>query len=114
MANPGKKSPCSGCKYRKLVPYSSHHVQCTHPDIKLIMAKCFFITSSGVGFAPVFSHLMAHEMGLTLNKHGVNKGWCTFPEDFDEIWIEGGSACKLKVDESKDQTDHAQASDTTG
>lgn len=72
---------CHECKHSKLAPFSGHHKECCHPILGDNLVKTIIILQPSILNGVIKT-----------NQHGVNNGWCNFPLDFDQIWIED---CKL-------------------
>lgn len=75
---------CYTCNFRKDVPGSCHS-RCTatgKPNLDFLLS---LQVVSGVQFA-----------GVKFNPHGVNSGWCTWPIDFDPVWVEQCGLYKKK------------------
>ena len=84
-----KKSKCYECKFKKSIPGNAH-IKCTHPDITVPNSPLLDVISIAGGLQPVDPALK--KMGLKVNKHGAQMGWCTFPLNYDPVWLEGN--CK--------------------
>lgn len=70
-----KFTKCSSCVFSASNP-GTHHINCTKKAV-----------------------------AVQANQHGVNNGWCSFPFDFDQIWIENCTGFKTKEgieEETKD------------
>ena len=70
--NAMKKNDCYKCPYREQVPGSAH-------------SKCTAI-ENGMGEAA--------KTLIKFNLHGVRKGWCFWPVNFDPVWVE----CHLPIE----------------
>lgn len=85
---------CNNCKHcGGIIPGSSHHVSCkVFPDFKLSSTL-----SAGVLLmhASPISATYRNKEGVKvthpnpmLSVHGIANGWCTWPLDFDPIWVD--------------------------
>jgi hypothetical protein len=90
MENKPKQNSCHLCPHSERVVGSSHHIKCNAmsgtagllASVSVISGKAKSITDKETG-----------EVALKFNQHGVENGWCTWPINFDPIWVE----CYLKV-----------------
>lgn len=90
MGNKPKKNDCSLCPHSEKVVGSSHHIKCNAmPGLTGIVATISVIS----GEAQPITDKETGEVTLKFNQHGVKNGWCTWPINFDPIWVE----CYLKV-----------------
>ena len=90
MGNKPKKNDCSLCPHSEKVVGSSHHIKRNAmPGLTGIVATISVIS----GEAQPITDKETGEVALKFNQHGVKNGWCTWPINFDPIWVE----CYLKV-----------------
>ena len=86
MENPN----CYKCKYRKTLA-GSVHSQCTHPKTqKALESNLGAILSlfASVGRTnPIVEPNSTKELNMKFNNHGVRKGWCNWPWNFDPVWV---------------------------
>ena len=73
---------CHQCIYKKYVPGDAH-IQCIHPELEKPGELINTISSI---FAPE-SNPVAKKLNITMNQHGIRNGWCSWPMNFDPIWI---------------------------
>lgn len=80
-------TPCVGCKYSapSFNP-DTHHKRCRLLDIYTSMATAMVILEG------------ARLSNVTLNEYAIRKGWCTWPIDFDIIWVE---ACEFRQEKEE-------------
>ncbi len=84
---------CNSCKYRGNVPGSAHS-SCNNPVVSEQNKSMIMLTiMTGRG------HRLKPVLGLSFDPHGVSSGWCSFPFDFDPIWVSG--KCKIKEEAEK-------------
>ncbi len=71
---------CYSCRHVGTVPGSAH-VCCNHPKVG---------NSSTDPVSAIIAMFdgRADELGIKMNPHGVKCGWCSWPIEFDSIWIE--------------------------
>ena len=95
MENKPKKNDCYLCPHSEKVAGSSHHLKCT----LMTEEEALFAAISVISMAaqPI-TDKETREMKLKFNQHGVKNGWCTWPINFDPIWVE----CYLKVPQKKE------------
>lgn len=84
-----KKPNCYECKHRGNVPGDAHSC-CKHPkagsgDNPLMALMAIFASVGRV--APVMGE-GAKGLDVKFNDWGVQQGWCTFPYNFDPVWLE--------------------------
>jgi hypothetical protein len=87
---------CEKCPFKSNIPGDTH-ISCNHPMYEVDPSIAFKIHTSVILGN---SALLKEVIGLTFSKHGVQSGWCSFPFNYDPIWIEG--ECKfLKSHENR-------------
>lgn len=78
---------CHICIHSELVAGSAHFI-CKHPLNDNIFtsrgALVALLTLAAQGCSPL---LMPEALNLKLSPIGIKGGWCTYPFDFDRIWI---------------------------
>lgn len=81
------RNACLTCQHRGTVP-NSRHSSCKHPRVEDIM-------SSGEDLLRVMDGLVNHSrvpylydnLKVLVNEAAIGEGWCTWPFNFDPIWI---------------------------
>lgn len=79
---------CYGCKHR-ISAIGSCHSQCMHPKSgntegnDLFGADLVSLVLIAHGLLPV----AALDMQVTAVQHGVVNGWCSWPYNFDPVWL---------------------------
>ena len=78
MATASSEKPdCYKCKCRGPVPGDAHSC-CTYPG-----------TNTGImGYFSLDNAKLREELNIVQNEHGVSMGWCSWPVNFDPIWID--------------------------
>lgn len=78
---------CRRCVHRVAAP-GTHHIACAHPVARVAPLQAFglLVLSGRVEAKPVEPGL-PDGFRLVANEHGISEGWCTWPLDFDPIWI---------------------------
>ena len=85
---------CYECRHRRTIP-GSHHSRCDHPITKKIhdnpLLSIISIFASVNRAPPITLVSQAPEvlekLDIKLNEHGVRKGWCNWPVDYDPVWV---------------------------
>lgn len=80
-------SKCYECKHKCSIPGDAH-IACGHPvfareEDKIKTLLLVYINGERA----------LQSMGITLESHGVQNGWCNFPINFDPNWMYG--SCHL-------------------
>ena len=70
---------CYTCKYRREIVGDAHS-QCAHPNMGGEPPNNFI---GWLAFEKGYNPLK-----ISMNEHGVRNGWCTYPINFDPIWID--------------------------
>ncbi len=85
------KPNCWKCKFVGDNPGNAH-ARCLHPLVKGKMkgnplGEILAIFASVGRCAPVIEAEKAKALGITLDPHGVKKGWANWPWNFDPVWL---------------------------
>jgi hypothetical protein len=76
---------CYKCKHRRRIPGDAHS-SCAHPAIAGLLSSPLGSVLSIMGGQDFSSRI--YEPSITVNSHGVRNGWCSWPFNFDPIWVE--------------------------
>ena len=83
------KANCYECKHRRAVAGDCHS-SCAHPKAGSsddpLMALMSLLASVGRGDPIVGGG--AKELNIRGNQHGIDRGWFSWPINFDPIWLE--------------------------
>ena len=75
---------CHDCKYKKSIPGDAH-IRCGRFDKAIESSPEASLIAAFGGI-----HLgLENLLGMKANPHGVKKGWCNFPFNFDPCWLDG-------------------------
>jgi hypothetical protein len=80
---------CYKCPLRRAVPGSAHS------ECGLLDKENFYIRAA-VANNPASLTIKDDTTGkslITFNQHGIKKGWCAWPLNFDPIWVK----CEIPV-----------------
>lgn len=82
---------CRECRHHSRLIGNSHIV-CKHPSLKALH-DLQFASIAGIigGFAPVIPTIDLNGDTIPIvkfNEYGVDKGWASWPYNYDPIWIE--------------------------
>ena len=83
---------CESCIYKKKIAGDAH-ISCDCPFIRSLKEQGIDPIMITISQTRMIS--LAAQLGLTINKHGYQNGWCCFPINFDPIWLEG--ECRLHL-----------------
>ncbi len=104
--NNKNETVCTNCVHLGPInPGSSHHRCCTvlQKDGKIgvndILVAAYVLKKGKVPVILINEKTKEVQELIKLNEHGVKNGWCTWPIDFDQIWVE---ACLLKQEKPKE------------
>lgn len=97
-ANP-ERNDCYKCPFRGEVPGSAHSRCNVIPE---------FATASLIGLSVSSGKIKGITADdkpiLKFHEHGVKKGWCMWPINFDPIWVE----CYLPITEIKEEDEQGE------
>lgn len=85
---------CQNCEFAQKVVGSSHHQSCKSPltnkvwDTSLLAIIGVFSPNAGLIVIPEVRIGINTIPAVICNEHGVKKGWCCFPFNFDPVWID--------------------------
>jgi len=85
-----QKNNCYKCPYRGEVPGSVHST-CSFFTGKL---QKMLTLLSMIGDMPGIKDDTNGQDLISFHPHGVEKGWCTWPFDFDPVWV----TCNLPIE----------------
>lgn len=88
------KPNCYACKHRRNVPGDAHSVCGALPAELIFDAMALFLLTAG--------QVHAGKVVVTAHPHGVRSGWCSWPINFDPVWID---QCSLYA--AKEEARHA-------
>lgn len=80
---------CERCPFKSNIPGDAH-ISCNHPVYQKDPDLAFKVN---IAVMLGISSAITKNLGLTFSRHGVESGWCSYPFNYDPIWIEG--ECKL-------------------
>ena len=87
-----ERNDCYNCPARSKVPGSAHSL-CQHPVANENMES--LVSALMIGRRPEVK--IAGISCLTINEHGFNRGWASWPLNFDPVWIH----CTLPITEEQ-------------
>ena len=91
--NMKEKNDCYECPHRREISGSAH-IAC---NIGMITAIRFIRAHQEGNMPTEFTNNETGDLMLQFDPHGLKMGWCTWPVNFDPVWVE----CYLPI-EKKD------------
>jgi len=86
---------CKECVYHEEIPGSAH-IKCNHPEFKKLHENPLVQLLSVFGRRAGVNVILPSTFEVELDQHGVERGWCNFPFNFDPVWVISCSAFKPK------------------
>lgn len=77
---------CYNCEYKRNLPYDSHF-KCKYPF--LTDESSMHLASLSIVNIDAFINNVEDNFGFSVNKHGIQNGWFSFPENYDPVWMIG-------------------------
>ena len=74
------RGQCCRCTHRASIPGSAHS-RCVHPSIGGTAGLEALMVAQGIA-GPV-----AQTLGVRCDAHGLQRGWFSWPLDFDPAWL---------------------------
>jgi len=86
-----KTNDCYACRFKGEVP-GSVHICCNFVEDHKARLLLMMLVVNGQG-GGMFAHKETGESLIDFNPHGVKNGWCSWPINFDPVWVK----CKLPI-----------------
>ena len=80
------KVNCYKCIHKGTVPGSAH-LCCKHPEVEQGKNPLAEIASILGGGTIRSENGPGEKLGIKMDAHGVARGWCNWPYDFDPVWL---------------------------
>lgn len=84
-------SDCNSCQFKRNIP-GDCHISCGHPVFTSDPNLAFKVN---IALMTGNQKLIKPYLGLDFSEYGISSGWCSFPVNYDPIWVSG--ECNLRA-----------------
>jgi hypothetical protein len=105
-----KKNDCYKCPYREQLSHT-HHSKCNIMGSTLPLdsaQKAMLDTQTSIlvvtGVLQSITSTDDNSVLLSFNEHGVNNGWCSWPINFDPVWVD----CRFPIPAAQSESEKTQ------